>query len=148
ENEHTHQFTGKNDGLEGVGQFVDVEDLDAAEVRDLVEVEIVGHDLAVVDVGEFDQLHIDFANLGKVFEHNLHFDIRHLLNALEDIEAAATAVALHGITRVRHHLQLVKNELRDDENAVEKTGFGDIGDAAVDDDAGIEDFVVLAHIGF
>jgi hypothetical protein len=72
----------------------------------------------------------------------------HFLNTLEDVETAAAAIPLHGIGRVGHHLEFVQNELRNYQNAVEETGIGDIGDAAVDDDAGIEDLLIGAGLGF
>src|SRR6185437_7875723 len=47
-----------------------------------------------------------------------------------------------------NHLQFVQNELGDDESAVEKAGVGDVGDAAVDDDAGVQNHLILAGVGF
>ena len=38
-------------------------------------------------------------------------------------------------------MQLAQHELRDDDDAVEEAGLGDVGDATVDDDAGVQDFV-------
>ena len=40
-------------------------------------------------------------------------------------------------------MQLAQHELRNHDDAVEEAGLGDVGDAAVDDDAGIEDLVAL-----
>ena len=40
-------------------------------------------------------------------------------------------------------MEFAEHELRDHEDAVEKAGFRDIGDAAVDDDAGIENLEAL-----
>ena len=65
--------------------------------------------------------------------------MRHLLDTLQDVEAAPAAVALHGIARIRHQLQLAQHELRDHQHAVEKAGFGDVGNAAVDDHTGVQD---------
>ena len=45
-------------------------------------------------------------------------------------------------------MQLAQNELRDDDEAVEESGFGDVGDAAVDNDAGIEDLVAFLARSF
>jgi hypothetical protein len=45
-------------------------------------------------------------------------------------------------------MEFVQNELGDDENAVKEAGFSYVGDAAVDDDAGVEDLMVVADIGF
>ena len=50
---------------------------------------------------------------------------------------------LSEIGGVGNQLQLAQNELRDDDDAVEEAGLGDVGDAAVDDDAGVENLVAL-----
>ena len=65
------------------------------------------------------------------------------MQALQDVEAAAAAVPLQRVGGVGHQLQLAQDELRGDDDAVEKSGLGDVGDAAVDDDAGVEDLVAL-----
>ena len=39
---------------------------------------------------------------------------------------------------IGHQLQFAQHELRDHQRAVDETGFDDVGDAAVDDDAGVE----------
>ena len=67
----------------------------------------------------------------------------HLLDALQHIQAAAAAVALHRIGGVGHQLQFPQHELRDHQNAVQKPGFRDVRDAAVDNNAGIEDLETL-----
>ena len=66
---------------------------------------------------------------------------RDLLDALQNVEAAAAAVALHGVGRIGHQLQFAQHELRNHDHAIQKAGFGNVGDAAVDDDAGVQDFV-------
>ena len=73
---------------------------------------------------------------------------RHLLDALQDVEAAAAAIALQGVGGIGHQLQFAQHELRDHDDAVEEAGFGDVGDAAVDDDAGVEDLVALLALLF
>ena len=65
----------------------------AAELRDLIEVEIVGHHFTVKQLREFDQLHVDFANIREILFDDLHIQVRHLLNALQDVESAPAAVA-------------------------------------------------------
>ena len=55
-------------------------------------------------------------------------------------EAAAAAIALHGIRGIGHQLQLMQNELRDNDGAIQEAGFDDIGDASVNDHAGVENF--------
>ena len=135
-----HGFAGENDGLEGVGKIVDVEDLHAVELGNLIQIEVVGHDFAAVDLGEFDQLHVDFGNVGEVVFEDPHVQLGHLLNALEDVESTAPAVSFEGVGGIGNHLQFTQDELRNDQGSVEEAGFDDVGDASVDDHAGIEDF--------
>src|SRR5579883_1006929 len=139
ENEHPHGLARQDNGLQRIRQLVDVQHLDAVELRDFIEVEIVRDHLAVVDLGQLDQLHVDVADVGEIVLDDLHIEVRHLLDALQNVEPAAAAVALHGIGRIGDELQLAQDELRNHQNAVEEAGFGDIGDAAVDDDARIQD---------
>ena len=67
-------------------------------------------------------------------------------HALQDVEAATAALALRRIGGVGDHLQLAQDEFRNDQHAFEETGFRDIGDAAVDDRAGVNDLgIALAR---
>ena len=96
---------------------------------------------------QLDQLQIDFAHFGEVHVRDGDVDAGHLLNLLQDVETAPAAIALHRVGRVGDQLQLLEDELRDDDRAVHEAGFADVGDAAVDDDAGVEDLVALARAG-
>ena len=107
-----------------------------------VQVEVVGHDLPVQRARQLDQL-VHLADVGEIDVRHGDVDAAHLLDLLEDIETAAAAVALHGVRRIGDELQFLQDELRDDQRAVEKAGLADVGDAAVDDHARIEDPVVL-----
>ena len=57
-----------------------------------------------------------------------HLDAGHLLDLLQDVEAAAAAIALQRVGRVGDELQLLQHELRDDERAVDEAGLADVGD--------------------
>ncbi|TME68969.1 MAG: hypothetical protein E6I50_06605 [Chloroflexi bacterium] len=57
---------------------------------------------------------------------------------LEHVEPAPAAPAPCRVGRVGHHLQLAQNRAQDDERHVEETRLGDVEDAAVDDDRGVE----------
>ena len=108
------------------------------QVGHLVQVEVVGDDLGLPLLGQLEQLQVHFADGGKIVGHNLHLDLVVGLHALQHIQAAAAALALGAVGRVGHHLQLAQHELRHHQHAVDKSGFGDVGDAAVDDDARIQ----------
>src|SRR5579864_5336865 len=139
EDEDAHGLAGEHDGLEGVGERVDIQNFDSVQLGDFVQIEIIGDDFAIVNFGQLDQFHVDFADVREVVLDDLHVEVRHFLDALQNIETAAAAIAFHGVGGIGDQLQFAQHELRDDEHAIEKTGFGDVGDAAVDDDAGIED---------
>src|SRR3984893_4141328 len=143
QDEHPHNFARQNDGLERVGQFVDVEHGHTLQLRDFIEVEVVGDDLAFIQLGQFDELHIDFADAGEVIFHDLDLDRSRFLETLQDVEAAAAAIAFERVGGIGHQLQFAEHELRDHNKNVEETGLGDVGDAAVNNDAGIEDLVTL-----
>ena len=96
---------------------------------------------------ELDQLEIDLADLRKIDVRDHHLDAGHLLNLLEDVEPAAAAVALERIGRIGDELQLLQHELRDDERAVDEAGLADVGDAAVDDHARVENLVAALRAG-
>src|SRR5260370_19548405 len=119
ENEDAHRFTWQHNRLQSIGQLVDVQDVDAVKLGDLVQVEIVGNDLAVVHLGEFDELHVHFRDVGKIILENLNVELGHLLDALQNVQAAAAAIALERIGRVRHQLKFAQHELRDYQGTVE-----------------------------
>ena len=54
QNEDAHRLTRQHDGLQRIGKFVDVQDVYAAELCHLVEIEIVGNDDRVKLFPEFD----------------------------------------------------------------------------------------------
>src|SRR5262249_7811113 len=146
QDEYAHDLPGQNDGLERVREFVDVQHLHALELRNLIKVEIVGDDLAFVQFGQLDQLEIDFADGREIVLADLNGERSDLLQALGDVETTPAAVALERIGGVGDQLQFAKHELRGDHHAIEKAGFGNIGDAAIDDHAGIENLVALFEL--
>src|SRR5262249_26794825 len=143
ENEDLHYLAGQHDGLERVGQLVDVEHFDAAQVGDLIEIEVVGHDGRVELLAEFDQLQVDFAHVREIGFVNLHVEVAVFLDALKDVQSAPATVALGGIGRIGDLLQFAQDELRDKNRAAHKTGLGYVGDAPVNDHAGVENLVAL-----
>src|SRR5580693_5149245 len=143
EDEDLHDLAGQHDGLERVRQLVNVQYFDALQLRDFVQIEVVGDDLAFVDFGQLDQLEIHFADGGEIVFHDLDLQRGHLLQALQNVKAAAAAVALQRVGGIGHELQLAQHELRSNDDPVEEAGFGNVGDAAVNDDAGVENFVTF-----
>src|SRR5579871_4991206 len=144
QNKDAHDLARKYNGFERIGKLVDVQDFNAVKLRDFVQIEIVGDDFAVVDFGQLDEFHVDFMNIGEVVFEDLDIELGHFLDALENVEAAAAAIAFERIGGVGHQLELAEHELGDDQGAIQEPGFDDVGDAAVDDDAGVEDLEGLA----
>ena len=65
------------------------------------------------DARQLDELQVDLADLGEVHVGDDHLDARHLLDLLEDVEAAAAAVPLERVGRIGDQLQFLEHELRD-----------------------------------
>src|SRR5206468_11177788 len=100
QDEHLHDLAGQHDGLERVGQLVDIEDVHTSKLGDLVQIEVVGDDSPLQRPREIDELEVHFTNVGKVHIGDDHRDARHLLNPLQNVEAAAPAVPSECITRI------------------------------------------------
>src|SRR5215470_10302486 len=148
QDEHLHDLARQDHGLQRVRELVDVQHVYAAQLGDLVQVEVVRDDLALQRARQLDELEIHLAHVREVEVGNQHVHARHLLDLLQDVEPAAAAVALERVRRVGDELQLLQHELRNHERAVEEAGFADVGNAAVDDDAGNENLVaVLGAVG-
>src|SRR5262249_3259143 len=139
EDKHAHGFAGQDNRFQGVRQLVDIENFHALQLGDFVQVEVVGDDLGLVHFGQFYQFEVDFADGRKIVFDDLYVDGDDLLQALQDVQPAPSPVALEGIGRIGDQLQLAQNELRNHHHSVQKAGVGDIGNAPVDDDAGVKD---------
>src|SRR5581483_3525146 len=148
QDEDPHALAGQHDRFERIGQFVYVQDFDALQLGNLVEVEIVGDDLPLIELGQFNQLEVHFADGGKVVFDDLHLQGRYFLQALQDVQTAAAAIPLERVGGVSHQLQLPQHKLRDHQRAVEKARLGNIGDAAVNDHAGIENLITPFELLF
>src|SRR5581483_2591493 len=125
-----------------------IKDLYSLKLSDLIKVEIVSNDLSLVQFRQFDELQVHFSDGGKVVFHNLNIYGSHFLQTLENIQPATASVALQRVGRIGYQLQLPQNKLRSYDDAIQKTGFGNVCDSAVDDHAGVEDLVRLATLLF
>ncbi len=143
QDEHLHRFARQINRLERIGEFIDVQNLDTAELRHLIQVEVVRNDLRVELFGEFDQLHVHFTQRRIVVFHELDRDPGHLLDPLKNVEATAATIAFQRVSRVRHLLKFTQNEVRNDQDAIQESCFADICNPSIDDDAGIENLVCL-----
>src|SRR5207342_194677 len=131
--------------LHGIGERVDVEDADALELGDPVQVVVVGQDRLRAHPGEGDELGVDLGDVGHGLVDDLDRGRRVLLHLRQDLEAAPAAVATERVRAVRDVLELVEDELRDNERAVDEARIDDLGDPAVDDRARVDDDVRIAR---
>ena len=145
QDEDAHRLARQHHGLERVRQLVDVQHLDAVELRHLVEVKVVGDDNAVERLREFEELEVNLLDGGEVRVNDLDVERGVRLQAVEHVEAAAAPLAFGRVGRVGHLLKLAEDELRDDDCAGEEARLGHVGDAAVNDDRGVEYLHVLAR---
>src|SRR2546421_6562238 len=60
ENENAHRLAWQDDRLEAVGEFIDVQNIHAAKLSDLIQIEIICDDYGVELFAEFDQFQIHF----------------------------------------------------------------------------------------
>ena len=86
-------------------------------------------------------------HLREVRLDDLHVHVRHLLDPLQDVQAAPAAVALHRVRGVGHLLQLAQHELGHDQRPLEEAGLADVRDAPVDDHGGVEHLVLVKPRG-
>src|SRR5712692_2986588 len=70
----------------------------------------------------------------------------HLLDALKHFEPASSALALERVGRIGNELQFAQDKLRNQQDPVEKVRIADVGDAPVNDDAGVEHFKRLPRV--
>ena len=141
QDEYLHGFARQVHRLERIRKLVDIQYLHTAELRNFVQVEIVGDNLRVQLFGQLDELHIDFANRREIVFDKLHCDPSHFLDPLKNIEPAPAAVAFQRVSRIGDLLKFAQHEVRYDEDAIQKSGLTDIGYPSVDDDTRVQDFV-------
>jgi hypothetical protein len=107
----------QDDRLHRVGQIVEVDDVDALEFCDLVEIVIVGHDPAPQVLGQHDKPLVDLADSLEVRNIRVvdaDLDPGRLLQAIEHIEPAAAPIAPYLVGAVGDSLKLLENEPWDD----------------------------------
>ena len=100
---HVQRFSGQGDRLEGVGDLVQVDDLDPLQLGDLVQVVVIGHHPAAQAAGHDHEPLIDLEDvvqLGQVGLVDLELDLGVIQHPLEHVQAAAAPVALQLVSAV------------------------------------------------
>src|SRR4029077_18725767 len=72
QNENAHGLAGEHDRLQRIGEFIDVQDFSSLQLRYFIQIEIVGDDLALVQLGQFDKLEVGYADRWEIVCANLH----------------------------------------------------------------------------
>ncbi len=93
-------------------------------------------------LGQLDQLQIDFAQLGKVILDDLHGEQRIGLHLLQNIQPAPAALPPGTVRGIGDDLQLAQHELGHQQRSFQEAGLHHIGNAAIDNGAGVEDLEV------
>src|SRR5579863_2740778 len=93
QNEDAHSFAGEESGTNGVGEEIDVENVDALNAGHFVEIEVVGDDFGAQAKGKVDQFAIDFVRTVGIVVNDADFDGLHFLDTMENFQTAATALA-------------------------------------------------------
>jgi len=132
-------LAGEDHGFEGVGEFIDVEDAYALELGDTVQVEICGEDVGFELFGEVYKLGIHLSAINVFGLEDLDGKLALATETGEDFQAAAASGAAERVVGVGDVAKLIEDKSRDDESAADEAGLGDIGDAAVDDGAGVDE---------
>ena len=84
---------GKNDRFDGVCQFIDVENAHALQFGNSIQVVIICDDGGAHLPAQIDQLFVDLLRLCRVLIEKLDFDIRDLLQAVQDFEPSPAAIS-------------------------------------------------------
>jgi hypothetical protein len=131
-------LAGQHDRFDRVGELVNVEHRDAFDVRDAVEIVIVGHELGAKLLRQAHQprVHVARGHVGEISFADL--DCRELLQAAEDVEAPAAASSLERVDRIGDCLQLAQNEARNDQLALEESALDNFNDPSVHDRRGVD----------
>src|SRR5437764_5925697 len=146
-----HLFAGQDHGFDGVRQFVHVQHAHALQLRHLVEVIVVGNDGRVQLACDLHQLAVDLVHVVHVVRIDVHYvdrRLRFLAHPVEHIQAPTSTVAAQRIGRVGNVAQLVEHKARDHHFAHDEARGADVGDAAIDDRARIDqDLRAVAILG-
>ena len=138
---------GRTAGFIGVRERVDVHHPQALDLGDAVQVEVVREDDPAAGSRHRHELGVHLRDLGVRLVGDLDRDAVLLLEAGDDLEAAAPARPPHRVRAVGDPLELLEHDPRHDERSLQEARLGDVGDPAVDDRARVHDHARLATPG-
>ena len=83
------------------------------------------------------ELGIHVLLIGKIAVVNANLDVLVALDAVEHFQAAPSAGALDGVAGIGDLLDFPEHKARNDDEAFEQPRLNQVGDAPVNDDAGV-----------
>src|SRR5262249_47996098 len=92
------------------------------------------------------QFGIDLFFFREIAVVNPHFIAGIALDAVQHFEAAAATGAFNGIVGIRDLLEFFEHKSGDNEQALDEIGFDKVGDAAINNDAGIQQEQVVRFV--
>src|SRR5215475_6452795 len=143
QNKNAHWFAGEHGWAKRICQLVHVQDGNSLDAGHFVQIELVSDDFRACFSRELHQpaVYIVFQVVGRL--QNSHFDMRHLLDTLEHFQPAASALAAKRIGGIGDLLQFVQYKLWHLQRAVEKLCLANVGNAPVNQHAGVEQLCLL-----
>ena len=140
------RLTGMHQRFEQAGEFRDADVRHGLQLGDFPQVVVVGEEFRAEHFGQAHELGIDFLFVGEIGLVNFDIELRRALEAAQHLQAAASARLADGIVGIGDQLQFAEHKARHDDDALDKIGLDQVGDPAVDDDAGVEHEEVLRPI--
>ena len=130
----------------GFGKLVQVDVIDGLQLRDFAEVVIVGVELGAEVASQSNQLAVNFFFVGEIAVVDFDFVARIALDAVEHFEAVTSTSPFDGVRRVGDLLKLIQNKTRNNNEALDEIGFDEVGDAAIDNGASVQEQQVVRFI--
>src|ERR1019366_1122991 len=140
------RFARQEDDPERFGQVVQVDVIDLLQLGDIAPVVVVGIELGTQVTRQAHQLRINFRFFREVAIVDLDFIARVALDAIEHLQTAAAPGALNGVVGIGDLLELLQHKAWHDDQPLDKIRLDQVGNAAIHDDAGIEQQEIVRFV--
>ena len=117
---------------------MEVDTIDLLQLGDFAQVVVVGIELRAEVARQADEFGIHFGLFREITVVDFDLVARVALDAVEHLQAAAAAGARDGVVGIGDLLQLLQDKAGHNHQAFDKISLDQVGDAAINDDAGIE----------
>ncbi len=119
---------------------VDIDDADAADRRDLLQVRIGGEDAVAISLREFDEQAVHPAAEDihvELLDTQIHERVG--LESLHDFESSLSPSSLASFATIRESLQFIEDERGNREGSIDDPAEPEFLDSTIDEGAGIEE---------